>query len=133
MALWRARRDDGASAVEFALVVPILVLFLIGIIQFGVIFFQWIEFTHAAREGTRWASLRKPRHEVVVRTKGAAPGLDATRIEVLRAPVEYAIRVGQRVTITVRCPSPVFTTGMRQILGSGATLTLVSSATQRVE
>lgn len=129
----RTRRDEGASAVEFALVVPILVLFLVGIIQFGVIFFQWIECTHAAREGARWASLRKPWDEVVARTKGAAPGLDAASIQVLRSPIDYATRVGQPVTITVRYPAPVFTPGMRELFGSGATLMLVSSATQRVE
>lgn len=40
-AIWRARRrhsDDGAAAVEFALVLPILVLILFGIIDYGLYF-----------------------------------------------------------------------------------------------
>lgn len=47
------RRDDGASAVEFALLVPVLILIAFGIIAFGLILFSQISATHAAREAVR--------------------------------------------------------------------------------
>lgn len=50
-------RDDGASAVEFALVLPMLVLLLFGIIEFGLAFNARVTLTHAAREGARLASV----------------------------------------------------------------------------
>ncbi|MDP2233444.1 MAG: pilus assembly protein, partial [Actinomycetota bacterium] len=53
----QGRHDQGASAVEFAIVSIVLVLLLTGILQFGYTFFQYLEVVHAAREGARWASL----------------------------------------------------------------------------
>ena len=59
--MWRIvghrRDDDGAAAVEFALVLPILVLLLFGIIQFGIVYDAQLTITHAAREGVRRAAV----------------------------------------------------------------------------
>jgi hypothetical protein len=43
----------GQSMVEFALILPLLVLFLVGIFDLGRAFFSYIAITNAAREGTR--------------------------------------------------------------------------------
>ncbi|GAA1889756.1 hypothetical protein GCM10009715_39470 [Paeniglutamicibacter psychrophenolicus] len=43
----------GASAVEFAIVLPLLLTLLLGIIEFGFLFNQQISLTQAAREGAR--------------------------------------------------------------------------------
>jgi Flp pilus assembly protein TadG len=51
-----AQRDqDGAAAFEFALLLPLLVLLLFGLIQFGIAFNTKIQATNAAREGARMA------------------------------------------------------------------------------
>jgi Flp pilus assembly pilin Flp len=50
-----SRRQDGAAAVEFALLLPLLVLLLFGFIQFGLAFNARIQATNAAREGARLA------------------------------------------------------------------------------
>jgi Flp pilus assembly protein TadG len=47
--------QDGAAAVEFALLLPLLVLLLFGLIQFGIAFNTKIQATNAAREGARMA------------------------------------------------------------------------------
>ncbi len=44
---------DGIAAVEFALILPVLLLFLFGIIQFGFLFSVYNTMVHAAREGAR--------------------------------------------------------------------------------
>lgn len=49
--------DSGASAVEFALVLPLLLVVLFGIIDFGFFFGQFNEVRHAAREGARIAAV----------------------------------------------------------------------------
>jgi len=71
------RRDEGAAAVEFALVAMILVLFLTGIIQFGYTFFEYIQVAHAAREGVRWGALGEGAGEISARAHAAAPALGA--------------------------------------------------------
>ncbi|HET7901084.1 MAG TPA: TadE/TadG family type IV pilus assembly protein, partial [Candidatus Nanopelagicales bacterium] len=51
----RVSDDSGASAVEFALVVPLLLLLVFGIINFGIIFSQQLTMNNAVREGARRA------------------------------------------------------------------------------
>ena len=50
-------REQGAVAVEFAFILPILVVLLFGIIQFGITFNRQQGIHAAAREGARLGSL----------------------------------------------------------------------------
>jgi Flp pilus assembly protein TadG len=50
-------RDRGASLVEFALVAPMLILLLLGIIEFGFFLGEWNELKHGAHEGARLAAV----------------------------------------------------------------------------
>ena len=57
--LCRARKqpcDEGAAAVEFALLFPIFFMVCIGTITFGFAFEKWISVTQAAREASRFAA-----------------------------------------------------------------------------
>lgn len=49
----RNRDDRGAAAVEFALILPLLVLLLFGVIQFGLVFAQVLSLNSGARQGAR--------------------------------------------------------------------------------
>ncbi len=54
------RGDRGASAVEFALVVPLLLVLVFGIINFGILFSQQLSINNAVREGARRAVVADP-------------------------------------------------------------------------
>lgn len=47
------KRERGAALVEFAIVLPLLVTLVFGIIEFGRAYNAQISLTHAAREGIR--------------------------------------------------------------------------------
>ena len=49
------KNQTGASAVEFAIVLPILVLLVFGIIEFSVALYDKAMITNASREGARAA------------------------------------------------------------------------------
>jgi Flp pilus assembly protein TadG len=68
LATYRSRHssESGAALVEFALILPLLLVLLLGILEFGKAFNYWIDQTHLANEGARWA--------VVDRNPGAADG-----------------------------------------------------------
>jgi Flp pilus assembly protein TadG len=51
------RRDDGQALVEFALVLPILLMVATGITSFGLVFYRYIALTDAVRAGARTFSL----------------------------------------------------------------------------
>ena len=76
-------RDRGAAAVEFALLLPMLLLLIFGIIDFGRALNAQITLTQAAREGARLESLDQP--NVVSRTQAAATGLSNVSVTVVTA------------------------------------------------
>ena len=51
------KKERGASAVEFAIILPILVILIFGIFEFAIAFNNYITITHAAREGARRAAV----------------------------------------------------------------------------
>ncbi|MGE0058931.1 MAG: TadE/TadG family type IV pilus assembly protein [Dehalococcoidia bacterium] len=51
----RSRHELGQSLVEFAFVLPIFLLIIMAIVDFGWAFRGYIVTTNAAREGARWA------------------------------------------------------------------------------
>jgi Flp pilus assembly protein TadG len=51
------RGDQGASAIEFALVLTPLILLLTGILAFGFGFARWVALTNGAREGARYMAI----------------------------------------------------------------------------
>jgi Flp pilus assembly pilin Flp len=57
--LRRAKDEDGAALVEFALVLPLLLVLLLGMLEFGKAFNYWIDATHLANQGARWAVVNR--------------------------------------------------------------------------
>jgi Flp pilus assembly protein TadG len=56
--LGRISRDEsGAALVEVALVFPVVLLLLFGMLDFGKAFNYWIDSTHLSATGVRWAAV----------------------------------------------------------------------------
>ena len=49
------RRSDGVAMTEFALILPIFMVIVAGLLGFGRVFFYWIQANHLANETARWA------------------------------------------------------------------------------
>jgi Flp pilus assembly protein TadG len=75
-------RDHGSVAVEFALLLPILLLIIFGVIDFGRAINAQITLTQAAREGARLASLGYATSAVQTRAQNAATGLSPVTVTV---------------------------------------------------
>lgn len=56
----RLPSDRGAAAVEMALVLPVLLMLLVGIVEFGQAYYTKIALTSAARDGARALALGAP-------------------------------------------------------------------------
>ena len=57
------KRQDGQAVVEFAVILPVLLLVLMSIYQFGQVFVNYMDVTGAGREGARKAAVsRHGRH-----------------------------------------------------------------------
>jgi Flp pilus assembly protein TadG len=53
----RLRNERGAALAELALVMPVLLLLLLGMLDFGKAFREWLEEQHLANEGARLAAV----------------------------------------------------------------------------
>jgi Flp pilus assembly protein TadG len=79
-------REDGASAVEFALLAPLLFLILFGIIEFAVAFLHVQSIRTGVREGGRVAAVgaqvSTTQQRTVAASVGSIPNGDASRVQV---------------------------------------------------
>lgn len=111
---------------------PVLLLLIVGFVQFGLIFSQWLQLEHAAREGARWAALRNPSAFVIERMNESAPGLGLTGDDVTISPPDPTSAVpNTSITVTASHATPVISDLMADAIGDGMEMT--ASATQRVE
>jgi Flp pilus assembly pilin Flp len=86
----RTRRESGASAVEFALVLPLLLLVIAGVVDFGRALFTQVTLTNAAREGARAAIFTPSTPGPSLRASTAAPGISPLVIQVKACPTNPA-------------------------------------------
>lgn len=76
------KRDDrqrGAAAVEFAIIVPLLLSLVLGVIDFGMALGQSVSLQGAAREGARQGVTQG---DVIASTTKASAFLDTTKLQV---------------------------------------------------
>ena len=69
-------REDGAAAVEFALILSVLILLVVGIIQFSLLFNAQLSLNHSTREGVRVLAITGDAVAAVDATKDAARSLN---------------------------------------------------------
>ena len=53
--LRRHKREEGQALVEFALIIPLFLMIVVGVIQFGVALNFWLDMQRVANQGARWA------------------------------------------------------------------------------
>ena len=53
----KLKKESGQSVVEFALILPILLLIVCGVIEFGMLFGTQLTLQNSSREGARYAAL----------------------------------------------------------------------------
>ena len=105
------RDERGASAVEFGLVLPILLILVLGIIEFGHAFQVQGTLSAAAREGARAMALRNDQAEARDAVQEAAevldPGVTDAQIEI--DPGVCPVDGGEDVELTITYPMPFLT------------------------
>jgi Flp pilus assembly protein TadG len=115
----RGHRERGAAAVEFALVLPILLLLVFGIAEFGRAYYIQTTLSGAAREGVRIMALQDDADEAEATTKAAATGLALTNDQISVTPTTCSGTTAGTATVTVTYPVQL----MSGLFGASITLT----------
>jgi Flp pilus assembly protein TadG len=123
------RSERGQSLVEFALALPILVLLLFAVIQFGIAFNNYVTLTDATRAGARKAAvgrqLSNPQSTTITAVRNSATDL---RQSDLNVTVSSTWLPGADVNVTATYPYTINLLGIPVKTGR-----LSSTTTERVE
>jgi Flp pilus assembly protein TadG len=140
-AVWRLaplrRRQEGQAMVEFALVLPLLLVIVLGIIHFGVVMNNYVTLTDAVRAGARQAAVSRtlpnPTQATEDRVKQSAAGLDSSKLEITVTPYNPSDGTNTWVQggdVTVEAKYPFAVKLLDWVVMSGK---LKSTTTERVE
>ena len=97
-----AQREDGAAAVEFALIVGLLAMLIFGMMEYGLAFWQLQSLRASAREGARVAAVGGDETQIRDAVVGASAGA---------LPAGYT---GLTITPAGGCPDPGDATAVDQ-------------------
>lgn len=133
------KNEKGQTLVEFGLVLPVLLILVMGIIQFGFIFSAKIALTNAVREGARVAAVG-----VKLDNNGIIPGVKSTVINSIdnhgyiivdesNIEMDYP-EVGFPVTVKIIEPKVKLFAPVPEIFAPGQIITLKNfEASMRLE
>ena len=125
------RREDGQAITEFALILPILMALLLGIIQFGILFNNYVTITDAARAGARKAAVSRFLADngaaAKLAAQNSASGLNPTDLQVSVTSSDWTTP-GSDVNVTVTYPYSINILGWTVKAGS-----LTSTTRERLE
>ena len=97
------KNNKGAALVEMAIILPLLLLIVFGIFEFGRAMVITNSLTNAAREGARQAAVSPPSTDVEPFVRSAIP-FDQTGLEVISDPESPTPGSGNPIKITVTLP-----------------------------
>ncbi|MFW5470911.1 TadE/TadG family type IV pilus assembly protein [Knoellia sp. CPCC 206435] len=109
----RSRRERGAAAVEMAIVLPLLLLIMGGVVEFGRALFIQNMATNAAREGARMRALGYTTVQATERVNSAMIGMGVTTFTVTYDGVAGA--GAGTVTPNANCPTTPLITDRQRV------------------
>jgi Flp pilus assembly protein TadG len=135
-------REAGQALAEFALVLPVLLLILVGVLDFGKVLNYWNDANHLSAEGARYAAVnRKPNPsnaaslQEQIRLQGDTAELRNGGTSDVPSPSQVCIdfpngtsAIGDPVRVSM-----TFTFHWVPLLGTGPSKTITSTAVMRVE
>ena len=118
----------GQQLVEYALLLPILLLLILGIVDFGMTIFAYNSIANAAREGARaGVPPSATEDDIIAATVGRTGGLRLTADNIT------VITATNKITVEVSYDHSLVSGPIIQIAGGSPTLRLRSVATMRTE
>lgn len=135
------KSERGQSLVELAISLVILIYLLAGAVEFGLVFFQYVQLRDAAQEGALYGSTNPPSSAVdtakidVIKNRAKAAstspidltGDPSVTVEVVVTDAKYC--EGGSLQVTVTYPHKVFMPFMSQFIGQTVNLNAVVTDT----
>lgn len=125
------RDKQGQALVELALVLPLLILLIMGTMEFGRIFHSYLLITNASREGARAGIISETDTQIKTKVKDVTATLGLTDTQITITPAPSSRARGVPLTVTVNYSLNLITPVLDMVVPNPFPLT--ASTTMRME
>jgi len=125
------RNEKGQSLVEFAILLPLLLLLMMGILEFSLMLNSYLTINNSAREGARLGIVAGSNIEIKELILNISPNLDSKKLIVNITPLEGSRQSGGTLTVDVIYNYQVIIPIISNILGN--VVVLKAQASMRIE
>jgi Flp pilus assembly protein TadG len=125
------KNESGQSMVETALLLPVLLLLLVGILDFGRVLYSYAHLHMAAQESVRVGSLGRSDSEIIDFARNYVHLGDSNKLNIEISPQESTRNSGEYMNVTLKYPFQLYTPLLSKIFPSP--LVIETESTIRVE
>lgn len=121
------RNNKGQSLVEFAIILPILLLLIMGIFEFGMMLNSYLAIQNGAREGARAGIVGSSNGDIQNLIASASPSLNSGYLTVDITPSDGSRKSGDTLTVKVNYDYHLTVPIISSLFSNNVTLTAQTS------
>lgn len=125
------KNNKGQAMIEMAIILPILLLLVLGIFDFGRILYSQILLENNARYAARVGIVKNSDAEIIQAINESSSGLDTSRLNIVIDPSESTRSSGDALRVKLDYDVDIFTPLISNIIGNPVNIS--GEATMRVE
>ncbi|MGM0379993.1 MAG: TadE/TadG family type IV pilus assembly protein [Bacillota bacterium] len=125
------KNNKGQAMIEMAIILPILLLLILGIFDFGRILYSQILLENNARYAARVGIVKNSDSEIMQAINESSSGLDSSRLNIVIDPSQSSRSSGDSLRVKLDYDVEIFTPLMSNIIGNPVNIS--GEATMRVE
>ena len=125
------KNQKGQSLVEFAIILPILLLLILGIAEFGIMLNSYLTIQNVAREGARFGITGGSDTEIIALIKATSPNLTAADMSITITPSEANRKSGDTMQVKVTYSYHVIVPIISSLVGN--VIALNAQTSMRIE
>ena len=127
----KLQKNNGQALIETALVLPIIILILMGIIDFGLMFSNYFIVSNASRDAARNAVVGQSDVQTQALIANMTSTLNQEKIKITIYPADSLRKKGDEVSITIEYDNTLLTPIISAIIPNP--VKLISKTTMRME
>lgn len=121
------KNQKGQSLMEFAIILPLILLIIMGIAQFGMMFNSFLAVQNATREGARLGIVGGTNVEIKDRILSTSPNLKESNLTIHVTPSQETRKSGDPLTVHIVYNYPLTVPIINKMFGNAIQLNAQTS------
>lgn len=125
------RNQKGQSLVEFSIILPLLLLIIMGIVEFGMMLNSYLTLNNAARDGARYGVIGNSNAQIQSMITSSSPSLNSADLTITITPADGSRISGNTLTVNLTYNYKLTVPIISGLLGNS--VQLKAQTTMRIE